>query len=123
MNPDVPQSLKIAAITQIVSGAVSVFMMWWISSCMVSTVCGILTLGFGGQLCGLLSWLLIPLGMVEIGVGIFGLVNPKEAAKFQKIVTFVEMGAILAGGVTNAVCGGVAFMMLSKDESVAFLEG
>jgi hypothetical protein len=123
MNPDVPQSLKIAAIAQIASGAISVMMTWWLSSCFISTVCGIMTLGFGGQLCGLLSWLLIPLGLIEIGVGIFGLVNPKEAAKFQKIVSFLEMAAILLGGVVNAVCGGIAFMMLGKDESVAYLEG
>lgn len=123
MNPDVPQSLKIASIAQIASGAISVMMMWWVSSCLISTFCGVLTLGFGGQLCGLLSWLLIPLGLVEIGVGVFGLVNPKEAAKFQKIVSFIEMAAILCGGVVNAVCGAVAFMMLGKDESVAYLEG
>lgn len=123
MSADVPQSLRVAAAAQIASGVVSLAFMWWISSCTVTTFCTIATLGFGGQICGLFPWLLIPLGLVEIGVGVFGMLNPREAAPWQRLVGFAEVGSLLLGGVSNAVCGLLATWLLGRDESVAFLEG
>ncbi len=125
MEEDIPQPLKTAAILQIVSGLVNWFVMAGLSWCMVGTVCGMLTIivgGFGG-ICGLVGLLLIPIGWVEIGAGVYGLMNPKEGAKIMKYVTYLEMGSVLLGGIPAAIIGFVVTGMLGNDEVVAYLEG
>lgn len=122
MHEVVPPQIKTAAVAQVVSGGLSILMAW-LGSCMVGSFCGIATLGFGGQFCGLLPFLLIPIGIMEVGVGIFGLMNPREAASAMRIVSFVEMGSILVGGLTSAIVGGVVYRMLGQDEVVGYLEG
>lgn len=122
--PDpVPQPLRIAAALQILSGALSLLVSWWVSSCVIGTACTAATLMMGGQFCGLAPLLLIPLGLIEIGVGVFALLDPIGAAKVQRAVAVLEILAIVLGGVTAAVCGGVTLLLLRREDSVAFLEG
>lgn len=124
MEEEVPQPLKTAAILQIVSGVVNWFVMAWLSWFAIGCVCGTLTFFIGGLggICGLFSMLLVPIGWVEIGVGVYGLMNPKEAAPIMKYVTYLEMGSILLGGIPAAIIGFVVTGMLGNDEVVAYLE-
>ena len=119
---ETPANLKNAAIAQIVAGLINVFFMGWVASMGVGTVCGVLTLGLGGQLCGLFSCMLIPFGMVEIVVGAMALSNPKGFGSISRMFGFIEIAAILLGGLPSALAGGVVVMMTGDDEVKAFLE-
>ena len=123
MEPQTPQSLKIAAVAQIVSGCINLTMGWWIGSCTLGTCCGAMTLGFGGQLCGLVPLLLVPLGLIEIGIGAYTLSSPREAASIQKLVGFFEIGSVLLGGLGSMLCGVAVVLLHNRDETVAYLEG
>jgi len=125
MEDEVPQPLKTAAILQIVSGLANWFVVAGLSWCTIGTVCGMLTFFLGGLggICGLFSFLLIPIGWIEIGVGVYGLLNPKDAAPFMKYVTYLEMGSIILGGIPACIVGFVVSSMLGNDEVVAYLEG
>jgi hypothetical protein len=125
MEEDIPQPLKTAAILQIVSGLVNWFVMSWIAWMSIGCVCGALTFIVGGlgAMCGIGGLLLIPIGWIEIGAGVYGLMNPKEGAKIMKYVTYVEMGSVLLGGIPAAIIGFVVTGMLGNDEVVAYLEG
>lgn len=125
MDANIPRPLKTAAVIQTVSGVVNLCFASWMTWFAVSCVCGMLTLPFGslGGVCGLSSLLLVPLGMVEIGAGIYGLMNPREAAGVMKVVAYLEIAALLIGGLTGTIAGAVVLRMLNDDEVVVFLEG
>lgn len=123
MDPQPPQSLKLAGIVQIVAGSINLVMGWWLGSCVIGTCCGGLTLGFGGQLCGFAALLLAPLGLVEIGIGIYTLMNPREAAPIQKLVSYVEIGSFFVGGLGSVLAGIGVLVLHHQDQTVAYLEG
>ncbi len=124
METDVPQKLKNAAIAQIASGLINWFVMSTMMCFFGSTICSLLTFFIGGLggVCGWVALLLTPIGWVEIGVGVYGLMNPKEAAKFMKYVTYLEMGAVILGGIPAAIVGFLVSGWLADDEVVAYVE-
>lgn len=125
-----PAKLKTVAVVQIVSGALNVFFLGWFTSMMLGGVAGaltaVVTLGICpiGVLCGLPPWLLIPLGILELVAGIMGLASPSQgSAKLAKIVSYVEVGSILLGGLLSCVAGVVNAMMVRDPEVQGYLEG
>ena len=125
---DVPAKLKTAAIVQLVVGLVDLTVGW----VLVTTLWGCfggacLTLTMGLCPVGYCSWalgfLIIPVGILEVAGGILGLTNPKSAGTIMKIASFVGMGALLAGSITSAVGGIVAFLQLGDPDVRAYLEG
>lgn len=122
MDPDVPQRLKMAAVAQIVSGAINIVGGWWLSSCVIGNFCGLFTLYMGGQFCGMVSCLLLPLGLVEIGAGVFVLMQPREGADVARIVSYVEMLSVIGGGLVGLVVGIGVQVLLRDDQVVAYLE-
>lgn len=123
-----PGKLTGTAVTQLVSGLVNLFVMWWLGGMVVGLGCGaasgVVTLGmcpFGG-LCGFVPWLLIPLGVFELVGGIIGLANPKGGGKMLRIVAFAELAGVLVGGFGSLVAGGLSLFLLSDGEVKAFLE-
>jgi len=122
---DVPANIKSTAILQLVSGIITVTFMACVSYMTIGTVMALCTFwAFGlGGICGLAGLLLVPVGIFEIVSGIIGLTNPKGGAKIMQICSYVEIGAILLGGLSTAIAGGVAMTMMSNPEVKAYLEG
>ena len=125
---DLPEKLKTAAIVQLVSGLVNVFMMAGFAFFALSTLGGIVTtictLGLFpvGWCCGFLGLLLMPVGLVEIVAGVLGLTNNPSAGKVIGMTVYLEMASLLCGGIGSAIAGFVVRGMLSDPEVVAFLE-
>lgn len=71
-------------------------------------------------LTGFLGCLVIPIAAVEIAAGVAGLATKKEHVWAQRIATFVGMGGILAGSVTSAIGGGIAFFLLNHADVKAW---
>jgi len=120
-----PEQIKQVAILQLVSGLVTLFFMTcvsWFTIATVGAVCTFFLGGLGG-VCGLVSMLLIPIGIFEIVSGVIGLTNPEGAGPIMKICSYVEVVGILFGGLSTALAGGVSMTMLNQPEVVAYLEG
>lgn len=127
MPDDIPQAAKNAAIAQIISGAVNFFVMpmvIWGGVTAFATVCGMCTFGLGSftSLCGFVSCILPPIGLAEMIVGAIALVNPKSGIPFGRMLSFVEMGSILGGGMVSAVVGFLAMRWYGEEEVTAYLE-
>jgi hypothetical protein len=81
--PEVPQKFQTMAILQIVAGVCNVFFGWWIGMVMWSTAgtfcTALMTLGLCpfGMFCGMLSLAIVPIGMIELLVGILMLTSPQ----------------------------------------------
>lgn len=125
MDESTPAPLRNAAIVQLVSGLIDFFVMGWLAWFVIGCFCGVLTLPLGsvGGFCGLLSFLLVPLGLLEMGAGIYGLMNPREGASAMRLVSWLEIAGLFVGGIPGAIAGGCVQMLLSGDDVVAFLDG
>lgn len=121
-----PSRLTGAAISQLVSGVVNLFGMWWIASMFYMTVCGgvtaLLTAGACpfGTICGFAPWLLIPLGLIEVIAGILGLASPRSAVTLIKVTAVLEILAFAAGGIGSLVAGVIAIVLASGQEVAAW---
>jgi hypothetical protein len=119
LNP--PQAVKTAAIIQLISGVVTLFIampLAWFAVASAATLFTVVTFGFGA-LCGFCTWgtcLLIPVGFAEIVIGIIGLSNPAAAAPLQRPLAYVELVGLLFGGFTCAIAGGIVLSQLSNPE-------
>jgi type IV secretory pathway VirB6-like protein len=127
MPEDLPQSAKNAAILQIISGVINFFVMpmvVWFGVSIFASMCAFCTAGLGGitYMCGFVSCLLPPIGIAEMIVGAIALTNPKQGIPFGRIVSMVEMGSILAGGLISAIIGFVTMRMYGADEVTEYLE-
>lgn len=117
-----PGRLTAAAVVQLVSGMLNLFVTWWVSGFIVSTagaVCSsIVSLGTCplGVFCGFASWALIPLGLAEVIVGIVGLINPKSSGTAIRYMAFIEIPSILIGGVGSLIAGFASIALLNDDE-------
>ena len=124
MIEQVPEKLNQAAIPQLVSGLVNVFMVSAISWFSIGTVCGVCTIWAGGLggVCGLAGCMLIPIGIFEIVAGAMGLSDPKSGGPIMKYASYAEMVSIVFGGVPSAVVGFLVNRWLSEPEIVAYIE-
>lgn len=126
MHP-LPDAARNAAIAQLVSGVVSIFIVMpavYFGWTMFALGFGALTLGLGTIVgcCGWSACIFLPLGVVEIIAGVLGLTNNPAAVTMGRIVAFVEIASILLGGVTTCVAGIVALVMFNKPEVQAWRE-
>ena len=124
MNEEVPENLKKAAIFQLVSGLVNMFVLPTLIWTGIS-VCTAVTFGFGGVLgiCGMFSCLLGPIGIFEVIAGGVGLANPKSGGQLMRFATYAEFASILGGGIHSAVVGYLVSNMLDGAEVQMVLEG
>src|SRR5687767_11050760 len=122
-----PGRVSGTAILQIVSGAINLTVMWWLVGMVVGTSCGgvtaLLSLGACpiGVFCGLVSWFLIPLGLLELVAGILGLANPRGGGSLMRVVAILEMVSLLCGGLGSFVAGAIGIGLLADPEVKAFL--
>jgi hypothetical protein len=121
----IPQGLKVSAMVQVVSGVINLALTSWMSWLGVSCLCGTLTLPFlsVGGFCGFASLLLIPLGLLEIGAGVYGWLNPREAAPVMRGVAALEVSSLLVGAFPSAIAGAFVYSTLKQDDILVYLEG
>jgi len=124
---ETPQQIKTVGIVYLVAGIINLTFMWWVSSTVISTAgacIATLTMGLCPAFClGIVPFLLIPLGLIEVVFGALTLGNPDAVKSFIKFVPFLEIASLLAGGLSSPIAGVVALVMLKNDEAVAYLEG
>lgn len=125
MEEVVPRSLRIAAALQMVSGFLDVLVVSWTAWLGISCVCGLVTLPLltAGSACGLVGFLLIPLGLLEVGAGFWGWQDPREGVAAMRYVALLQIAALFAGGLSSAVVGVVVRRLLASDEVLVWLEG
>ena len=116
-----PDNLKNAAIAQIVAGLINVFILSWVTWLGMGTLCGLLTFGIG-WICGFGGCLLVPLGIAEIASGALVLSNPREYGTLCRTVGFLQMPALLVGGVPSTIVGVLVVSMTGSDEVRLYLE-
>jgi len=127
--PEVPQKFQTLGILQLVAGICNVLFGWWIGLTvwtMGGTFCSaIATLGLCpiGGLCGFVSLLILPLGFVEIVVGILMLANPQMVRSFVGWLPFFQLPALLLGDFISPIMGIVGFALTRDPEVVGYIEG
>ena len=118
-----PSKLKTIGILQIVSGVlqipISIFLFVF-SGTIVGVCCGAIT---GGACClaggvGVVFFLLIPIGIVEVVSGILILVGDPPAKIFIMIASIAELVGLLLLGIPGAVVGGISLYFLTQDEEI-----
>ncbi len=127
MQP-LPEAARNAAIAQLVTGFVNIFVMTWLAWVgwgALASVSAFLTafLGGCGGLVGCCGWsacLFLPLGIIEILAGIMALNNNPTALGLSKVVAYLEIASILLGGIVSFIVGMVAIIMLNKPEVEAW---
>jgi hypothetical protein len=125
----VPQKFQTIAVLQIVSGVCNVFFGWWLGWAvwtLAGTVCvGIMTLGMCpfGAICGFCSWLIIPLGLVEVTVGILMLASPQAVRGFTTWLPLLQLPALLLGDFISPTIGLVSLFLCRDPEVVGYIEG
>lgn len=121
-RPPVPDAIRNAAIVQLVSGLLNMFVMPLFGSMFLSTFCGIFT----GGLCsciGVVTCLLWPVGLLEVVGGALGLMDPRAHASTMKLISYVEIASIVLGGLLSAAAGVAVQVLLRDDEAMTYLEG
>ncbi|MCA9567879.1 MAG: hypothetical protein KC656_08555 [Myxococcales bacterium] len=121
----VPRPLRLAAILQITSGLLNILLVSWVAWLGISCFCGVVTFPFlsAGGVCGLFSFLLVPIGMLEFGAGVYGWLDPREGVSAMRLVAWAEIAGILVGGLPSAIVGLVVRALLGRDEVLVWLEG
>jgi hypothetical protein len=119
----VPQKFQTIAALQMVAGICNVFFGWylgWALWSVAGAVCtGILTLGICpfGLLCGFCSWLIIPIGLIEVTVGILMLASPQAVRGFIPWLPLLQFPALLLGDFISPIIGSVS-LFLCRDPDV-----
>jgi hypothetical protein len=127
--PPVPQKYQILAVLQIVAGACNVFFGWAVASMILSFVAGtcttIFTLGLCpvGFFCGMFSWLILPIGMCEIVMGILMLASPNSVKGIVGWVPLAQLPTFLLGDFMSPIIGLVGLMLTRDAEVAGYIEG
>ncbi|MCB9673964.1 MAG: hypothetical protein H6737_02550 [Alphaproteobacteria bacterium] len=104
---------------QLASGLVNAWCMGGIAWALCGNVCGAATSGFGslGGLCGWAACLLVPLGWVEIFVGLRALRTGD--VRWSRRLAVVEIASIVIGGLPAAVVGAAVLVTASSRSPAA----
>ncbi|MCB9684066.1 MAG: hypothetical protein H6738_01060 [Alphaproteobacteria bacterium] len=128
MDPAPPEQLKTLGIANIIGGMVNMTMGWAMGSMVWSiggTVCsGVLTCGMCpvGGVCGFVSMLIIPLGMVELGLGIALMANPQPVKGILPYLPFAQIAAVLLGDFVSPILGIVGLTMVKNPDVAGYIE-
>ena len=122
-----PAQIRTAATLEVVSGGVNLLLTWWLAStamsCGFGTITSVFTLGMCpfGLFAGFLSWLLIPLGLLEILAGVLVLTDSRNARIFLPWLPFLQVASLLVGGLSSAIFGLATWIILRDPEALAFM--
>lgn len=129
MDPAPPEQLKSLGIANVIGGMINMTMGWAIGSMIWSTggaLCtGVATCGACpiGGMCGLFSMLIIPLGMVELGIGIALMTNPQPVKGVLPYLPFAQFGAVLLGDFVSPILGVIGLTMMKNPDVAGYIEG
>lgn len=93
-----------------------------LGSILISFGCPLGCLGWFGFICGFWGLILVPVGIVEIIAGIYGLTAPKKSATVLKISAGLEIVAMVAGGIISLIVGILSLVFLRDPEVLEFFE-
>lgn len=121
-----PDQLNTAAIIQIVSGVLNIFFMGaavYFGVAVAGSLVWMCTMGLCPVfLCGVVGFLLIPVGILEVLSGVLILTNNPSALKVQRIVSIIQKVSILVGGIGSIIASFVVDGMINDPEVLAYLE-
>ncbi|MEZ4236821.1 MAG: hypothetical protein R3F59_11845 [Myxococcota bacterium] len=127
--PEVPQKFQMMGILQLAAGVCNVFFGWAVGSMVwgtVGTACSaIATLGLCpiGFLCGFVSFLIVPVGVIEIVMGLLMLISPQSVRGLVAWMPLLQIPMILLGDLISPVMGIVGFILGRDPEVIGFIEG
>jgi hypothetical protein len=127
--PPVPQKFQVLAVLQLVAGLCNLFFGWFMASFLLGTVAGlcttVVTLGLCpiGFFCGVASWLIIPVAMVEITMGLLMLVSPGSVKGFVGWMPFFQLPTVLLGDIISPIVGIVSLALVRDPEVAEFVSG
>lgn len=123
MSSSTSTPMVVAGASQIVSGLANAAVLSWLMATVLgttySTIGGVVTgvcsagmcpIGVFCGFCGLGSLLLIPLGLAEIGVGIYAIVAGPRARTAVRVTAILEILSIFLGSFTGLIAGIVALV-------------
>lgn len=127
MNP-VPDKYKTLGLLQLVAGAVNVFMGWGLAMTMWSlfgtTFSLLCTMGLcPTYLCGFVAVLILPVGIVEVIVGLMTMNQPESVRGVYKFLPYLQLPMILLGDIVSPIVGIVSLMNLRDPDVKAYIEG
>jgi hypothetical protein len=129
VNAEVPDKYRTVGVLYAVAGLVNIMVGWFVGYMIWGVGCGtcllIATLGLCplGYFCGFISFLLIPLGVLELTIGFLVLGNPESVKGMVGYLPLFEIPAFLFGGIVSPVMGVVALVMLRDPEVRGYIEG
>lgn len=140
---DRPQQLQTIGILQLVSGIVNLTFGWvmaaliwyflgFVISCTVGGILGMIgslvgcpagfMLMYCGACCGALGLILVPVGIAEIIAGAMSLSGNPAGASMGRLLSWVEISSLLAGGLVSAIIGVVVMSMYRDPDVLDYLE-
>ena len=125
--PRTPAQIRTAATLEIVAGGVNLLLTWWLASTALSCGWGMVTSVFTLGLCpigvfaGFLSFVLIPLGLLEVLAGVLVLTDSRNARLFFGWLPWLQLASLLVGGLSSAVFGLAVWVMLREPEARAYM--
>lgn len=119
-----PDKLKNAALLQLVSGAVNISVMAFMSYICIGGCFATLSAPIGSPcaIFGLAGCLLWPIGMFELVAGAMFFTNPRQHKELARIAAGVEVVSLLLGGFFSAFVGGMVLMTLGDEQVQEYLD-
>jgi hypothetical protein len=121
---DAPTPLKNAAMIQLASGLINVFLMstgylvlGWCGGTLLLSIC----LCPFGYIFAFAPLILVPVGITEIICGALALSNPKAGGLPLKIGAVAEFLGLFGGGLVGAVAGAAVLLQLRDPDTQAWL--
>lgn len=129
MATPVPEGLRVAAIVQIVVGVVDVSVGWVLAStmlgmagCLLTSPCLCLGIPPPGTMCGMLGYLVLPLGVFEVVAGAVALNDPRTGVPLLKIASVLGICSVLFGALPSLIGGFIVQLQLQSPEVKGWLE-
>lgn len=129
MKYEAPDKFRTIGILYAVAGLVNIMIGWFLGYMIWGVGCGVCvmvaTLGLCpfGFFCGFIAMLMIPLGVLELTIGILAIGNPEAVKRVVGYLPLIEIPSLLLGGIVSPVIAIVALVLLRDPEVRGYIEG
>ncbi len=112
-----PRSITVAAVLLFLSAALNLMVGWWAYSALWTCTGAILGAPCGGLgiFAGILGYLYLPLGMLELAAAVLTLLDPRTALRFLPLVSLLEVLFLFLGGLHTAMVGIVVLLCVQNE--------
>jgi hypothetical protein len=115
----------IAGLLNLSVGLIIAFTIWGVlgtigGSLLLAITCGLCPVGY---LAWLIPFLLLPVAIVELAVGIIGLASPDSIKGVIRFVPYLQIPCLLLGDLISPIVAGVSLVMLNDPQAKAYIEG